>query len=199
MSWWEDFPDWFRMWRRRSPFFGFGGDIFEEMNRLFEDMFKEIWEQVPRDLIRERKLPDGTTVREAGPFVYGYSVTMGPDGKPIVREFGNVRPRAGAFPGRAAFEVKEEREPLVDTIVEDDVIKVVAEVPGVEKDDIKLECAENSLVISVDSEKRKYYKELDLPEPVDPDSAKASYKNGVLEVALKKKVTRPKGKEIRID
>ncbi|MEM3462797.1 MAG: hypothetical protein QXJ15_03935, partial [Candidatus Bathyarchaeia archaeon] len=60
MSWWEDFPDWFRMRRRRSPFFGFG-DIFEEMNRLFEDMFREIWEQVPRDLIRERKLPDGTT------------------------------------------------------------------------------------------------------------------------------------------
>jgi HSP20 family protein len=199
LSWWEDFPDWFRMRRRRSPFFGFAGGIFEEMNRLFEDMFREIWEQVPRELIRERKLPDGTTVREAGPFVYGYSVTMGPDGKPIIREFGNVRPKAGAFPGRAAFEVKEEREPLVDTIVEDDTIKVVAEVPGVEKDDIKLQCTENSLVISVDSEKRKYYKELDLPEAVDPDSAKASYKNGVLEVALKKKVTKPKGKEIKID
>jgi HSP20 family protein len=199
LSWWEDFPDWFRMRRRRSPFFGFGGDIFEEMNRLFEDMFREIWEQVPRDLIRERKLPDGSTVREAGPFVYGYSVTMGPDGKPVVREFGNVRPKAGAFPGRAALEVKEEREPLVDTIVEDDTVRVVAEIPGVEKEDINLQCTEDSLVISVDSEKRKYYKELDLPAAVDPNSSKASYKNGVLEVTFKKKAAKPKGKEIKID
>lgn len=28
---------------------------------------------------------------EMGPFVYGYSMTIGPDGKPKVREFGNIR------------------------------------------------------------------------------------------------------------
>jgi len=27
-----------------------------------------------------------------GPFVYGYSFSMGPDGKPVIREFGNVKP-----------------------------------------------------------------------------------------------------------
>ncbi|RLF10715.1 MAG: Hsp20/alpha crystallin family protein, partial [Thermoprotei archaeon] len=41
-------------------------------------------------------------------------------------------------------------------------------------------------VISVDTERRKYYKEVKLPARVKPDTAKASYKNGVLEVKLEK-------------
>lgn len=40
--------------------------------------------------MKERKLEDGSTVREVGPIVYGYSVKIGQDGEPIVRKFGNV-------------------------------------------------------------------------------------------------------------
>ncbi|MBS7656208.1 Hsp20/alpha crystallin family protein, partial [Candidatus Bathyarchaeota archaeon] len=72
-------------------------------------------------------------------------------------------------------------------------------VPGVEKEDINLECAEKSLIISVDTQTRKYYKEVELPAEVDPQSAKASYKNGVLEVTLTKKKVKPKGQKIKIE
>ncbi|MBS7613189.1 Hsp20/alpha crystallin family protein [Candidatus Bathyarchaeota archaeon] len=49
-------------------------------------------------------------------------------------------------------------------------------------------------------EKRKYYKEIELPEKVDPKKAKSTYKNGVLEVRLpKKKVEAPKGEPIEIE
>ncbi len=95
--------------------------------------------------------------------------------------------------------MKVEREPLVDTIDENGTIKVVAEVPGVGKEDVNLECAESVLIISVDTENRKYYKEVELPSTVDPESAKASYRNGVLEVTLTKKHVKPKGQKIKIE
>jgi len=163
-------------------------------------MFKDL--ELPKDLIRERKLPDGGTVREMGPFVYGYSFSMGPDGKPVIREFGNVKPslkggRSG--PVRPQLDVKEDREPLVDTIVNPDSVKVVAELPGVEKSDITLECNGQKLTLKVDTDKRRYFKELELPVEVDPDTSKASYKNGVLELLLTRKKTGSKAKQIAID
>lgn len=193
MFWEEDFPEWFKPRRRRRyPFFF--EDIFEEMNRIMEEMFKDLTSTMPKELIRERKLPEGGTVKEFGPFVYGYSMTIGPDGKPIIREFGNIKPSWSK-----GLEVKEEREPLVDTMVDEKTVKVIAELPGVDKSDIKLNATEKSLTISVDTEKRKYYKELELPVEVDPESAKASYKNGVLEVTLERIKPKRPGKEVKIE
>jgi len=73
------------------------------------------------------------------------------------------------------------------------------EVPGVEKKDINLNATEDRLIISVDTPQRKYYKEVDLPAKVDPKSAKASYKNGVLEVVLKKAGEERKGFKVQIE
>ena len=164
-----------------------------------EEMFKETFSELPQDAVREKKLPDGRIIREFGPFVYGYSMTIGPDGKPIIREFGNVKPSLKAgLRGRPKLEVKDEREPLIDIMVNSDV-RVIAELPGVEKKDINLEATENTLTISVDTERYKYYKKIDLPAEIDPESAKASYKNGVLEVTLAKLKKKERGKGIKID
>ncbi|MCP8304592.1 MAG: Hsp20/alpha crystallin family protein [archaeon] len=167
---------------------------------MFEDIFKDIEKEAPEDFIKERRLPDGRIIKEFGPFVYGYSVKIGPDGKPIVREFGNVRPSTPAFPfGRPKMELKKEREPLVDVLDVGDSIKVVVELPGVEKSDINLDSAEKTMTISVDTEARKYYKKVELPAEIDPDSAKASYTNGILEVEVKKAVPTTKGKRIKVE
>lgn len=184
MSFWDE---WFRE-RRRRP-------IFREIDRMFEDMFKELSRVFPEELAKERKLPDGSTVKTWGPFVYGYSMSVGPDGKPVIKEFGNVRPTRLGVPRPA-----EEREPLIDVVTGDKFVQVIAEVPGVEKDDINLFTTEDQLTISADTERRKYHKEVDLPVKVDPKSAEASYKNGVLEVALKRiEEKKPAGERISID
>jgi HSP20 family protein len=86
----------------------------------------------------------------------------------------------------------------VDTIEEDETIKVVAEVPGVEKDEIGLDCTEKTITISVDSATKKYYKTVEFPSDVDPTSAQASYRNGVLEVTLNKTKPKTKGRRIEI-
>jgi len=206
---WEYFPEWFRIRMRRFPYFGswFLGDIDEmikDMEKIMEREFKEFRTRVPKDLVREHKLPDGSTIREWGPFVYGYSMTIGPDGKPKIREFGNIKPslKPEAFGlTRPTFDVKEEREPLVDVISTDDEVKVVAELPGVEKEDIKLHGIENTLTVSVDTPKRKYFKEIKLPVAVIPNKAKTVYKNGVLEVTLPKirEKKKTKGEPIKIE
>ncbi|MEM0254213.1 MAG: archaeal heat shock protein Hsp20 [Candidatus Bathyarchaeia archaeon] len=193
----DEFPDWFR--RRRRSFFGsLFEDIdrmFQEMERMMEEEIRQFTSRVPKDYVRERKLPDGTTVREIGPFVYGYSIKIGPDGKPEIREFGNVKP------GRFGPQVKEEREPLVDIVETDKEIQIVAELPGVEKEDIKVYGTEDTLTISVDTPQRKYYKEVQLPAKVNVKEAKTQYKNGVLEIKLPKleETKKPKGEEIKIE
>jgi HSP20 family protein len=199
-DWWED---WMRGRRRRvpSPYRGFFEDpeeFMRELDRQFEEEFRWISEHAPKELTRE-KPSKGGIVREFGPFVYGYSVTMGPDGKPVIREFGNIKP--GLPVGRPAVELKREREPVVDVIEEERQIKVVAELPGVRKEDVELNTTENSLTIRVEGEKRKYFKEVELPVEIEPGTAKATYTNGILEVTLEKKKpeTGKKGVQVKIE
>ena len=115
--------DWWSRWssrKQRWPFFRgwFSEDInefFKEMEELMEREFKELSKQAPSGLVRERTMPDGRKVKQWGPFVYGYSVTIGPDGKPEIKEFGNVKPETRR--GRPRIRIAEEREPLVDILV----------------------------------------------------------------------------------
>ncbi len=137
------------------------------MDHLMDDMM--------RRAVEMPKSQDGLS-----PFVYGFSMSVGSDGKPVIREFGNVEPSAkGPL-------LEEEREPLVDVMDEGREVVVVTELPGVEKNEIKLDSTDQALKISVDSAKRRYLKELDLGHLVDPRTAKATYKNGVLEVRFVK-------------
>jgi len=194
----EDSSEWFR--KKRSPFFRSWG--FDDVDKMFEDIekvmekgFDDFTSRVPKDYVRERKLPDGSTSREWGPFVYGYSVKIGPDGKPEIREFGNVKPSL------RGPQVKEEREPLVDIVETDGEVQVVAELPGVDKKDIKLTATEDELTISVENPERKYFKQVALPVKVRVREARTQYKNGVLEVAFPKAVQdkRDKGEPLKVE
>jgi len=173
--------------------------MFMEMEREMEKMMKELERGIPRSLVREKVTPDGARVREYGPFIWGYTMTIGPDGKPIIREFGNIRPELMGAPPKPTLNVQEYREPLVDVVETDDEVKVVAELPGVEKDQIQLYATERTLTISVDTPERKYYKELELPAEVDPSTAKSKYRNGILEVVLKKAPKKPKGVRLKVE
>ncbi len=173
--------------RRKSIF-----DLFDE---IFSDLIKEIDDEF-REFVRkaERLGPISEEgIREVrGPYIYGFRVTIGPDGIPRIEEFGNVR-RRGIKPV-----ISEEREPLVDVIDEGNKVRIIAEIPGVEKDRIKLRVQGKKLFIKASNEKRKYYKEVDLPAEVNIKEAKATYRNGVLEVEIPKKETEG-GFEIKVE
>jgi HSP20 family protein len=192
----EDFPEWFKKRRNPSkdPFFGDIDNMFKEMEKMMDEELKDFTEKVPKEYVKERKLSDGSTVKELGPFVYGYSMKIGPDGKPEIQEFGNIKKGLKGPP-----EIKEEREPLVDIVENETEVRVVAELPGVEKTDIRLCGTEDSIDISVDTPQYKYYKEVQLPTKVKVKEAASTYKNGVLEVVLpKQEPSKSKGEPISI-
>lgn len=166
MSFW-----WRRDWLRR---------FLEDIEKEFE-AFDELFERMVRSLERGEA--------ERGPIFYGFSMTIGPDGKPVIREFGNVKPV-----GRKVI-TSEVREPFVDVIYDDahNEVKVIAEMPGVDKDTISVEASEDSVHIKGGEGNRRYETTVRLEVKVDPNSARASYKNGVLEVRFKSKEQSRKG------
>ena len=191
--------EWPNRRRRGSPFGPWGfpdiDEMMREMERAFSEQFKDLEKELPKSLVRESRTPDGGVKKEIGPIVYGYSVTIGPDGKPVVREFGNVR-RGEGKPWKA---IQDKREPLVDMVSSDKEVRVIAEMPGVRKEDINVTVNENSLAISVDSEDRGYHKELELPGTVDPKGARSTYNNGILEVTIPLKSHGQGGVKLRVD
>ncbi|WP_436346629.1 Hsp20/alpha crystallin family protein [Natronorubrum sp. FCH18a] len=72
----------------------------------------------------------------------------------------------------------------VDIHETDEEIRVVADLPGVEKENIELECDGKTLTISASSDHREYDERVSLPQRVNEHTASATYNNGVLEVVF---------------
>lgn len=164
-------------------------DEWDEFDRLFHNMMRpfkgldKIW--------NDMKLSGNS--QTFGPYYYGYTMTVGPDGKPVIREYGNVQP--------GLVQKSEVREPFADVIVDDKerVLKVVAEMPGVEKKDIKIEVIGRAVNLDAENGDKKYHARIPIKQKVDEDSAKATYANGILEVKFKLKEERPQGRTVAVE
>lgn len=180
-----------------SPFAGalgpgmpFGGkNPLGDMDAWFRDMGIEPAEF--RRLVEEMQRGLAEAMRNMGqdpskPFVSGFSVRVGPDGKPNFSTFGN-KPQIKSNPTTPGIPtVSNEREPLTDVIDEGPRLAITMELPGVERKDINVHMTESELEISVDTEARKYHKTLKLPAKVDPATTKATYNNGILDITVQK-------------
>ena len=166
--------------KKRSPWDDFFFDIDEDFEKMRRRMDRILENMMSRDM-----------TMDPNPLIYGFSMRVGPDGKPRIQEFGNA-----AAPQDSQQSM---REPLTDVIQEEERIRVVVELPGVEKDDIHLDAKEDSIDIEVDTPTRRFSKHLEMPCDVDPESAKATYNNGVLEVCLKRVERQNMGKRIEIE
>src|SRR5207249_8909467 len=128
---------------------------FDQMRRQMEREFEDMEKRIPKDLVREYNTPEGGKVREVGPIVYGYSMTIGPDGRPRVKEFGNVKSPMSRGRGFSRSPmISSEREPLSDVSVTDKEVRVVVEMPGVPKDKIKINAYEDKVEVITEDEKK---------------------------------------------
>lgn len=135
--------------------------------------------------------------RAVPPIVYGYSISVNTlDGKPIVKQFGNVvRPSLPSPSSPSTTKgnnnqpiIMDERKPLTDITYSKDTFKVTAEMPGIAKDHIKTRIHKNQLEILANRDARKkYYQRIDLPQDVNTDTLKSNYVNGILEIEFGKK------------
>ncbi|RLG72955.1 MAG: Hsp20/alpha crystallin family protein [Methanobacteriota archaeon] len=158
---------WDPFWRRRRF------SLFPEFEQIEETI-----DQLIREAMEWARFP-GVRASVEGPYVYGFSMSIGPDGKPQIREFGNVRPTSY---GRA--EISGVREPFTDVMEEEDKLRIILEIPGVEKEDVKVSVSDAELVVRAERGDRRYEKHVPLPGDVDTTKVKAKYNNGILELSL---------------
>jgi len=83
---------------------------------------------------------------------------------------------------------KRFREPkhLVDILERTDEIIVVADFAGFKREDLKVRVKGEALTLAAQASDRKYRKSLNLPKRVIPSTMRTTYKNGVLEIRMKK-------------
>ncbi len=92
----------------------------------------------------------------------------------------------------------QEREPLIDVIDKKSEVTMIAELPGASKESINLISDGQHIEISAKASSGDYKKKISIASNVDPKKAKASYRNGVLEVSIKKS-DKYKGKAVKIE
>ena len=169
-------------------------DFFDDMFEDFGFNFERVNERMKKMMENLMRNGDESVI---GPFVYGFSYKVGPDGKPSFQEFGNLpnKPSLNSRPPDV-----ETREPLTDINYDKENVYVTFELPGISKEDIDLKVSENEVTIKVSQGSRKYYKNVELQVPVVPESAKAKFTNGILDVTLKlEKAKNDSGKSVNIE
>jgi len=156
-------------------------DIFGAMEKMIEELQNDVEESF-KELQNLNKFG-------SKPLVYGFSISIGPDGEPVVRTFGDKEIKTGC------------REPVYEQFVKPDTdeLIVTVEMPGISREDIELSVSENRLIIATPNAERSYKADIDLKAPVDSQSAKASYRNGILSVTLRVKGKSNKGIKISVE
>ena len=161
--------------------FGIGrlslGGLFKGIEKLV-DLAADL-KEAGGEIKKEGEI-DLSHLKEGMKGVFGFSIKTAVGGGPIIEPFGNIK-KTPKGP-----KVEEEREPIADVFDEKEEVRVYAEMPGVNEEDIKLGLNEDILDISAQSGDRKYHKEVLLPTKVRAETISTSYKNGILEVRIKK-------------
>lgn len=122
--------------------------------------------------------------------VYGFSVKLGLGDKDYkVEPFGNLR--RDRTSGTSV--VDDVREPLVDIFDEDDRLLIVAEMPGVEPEDLKVDLSGETLTLSAERGQHKYRKSIDVPSGMQRDQVSVTCRNGIIEVSCAKSRGQPEG------
>jgi HSP20 family protein len=105
--------------------------------------------------------------------------------------------------------------PEMETFLRDDQFVIRMDLPGLSKEQVNVEITDDSIVIHGERQKvheedrdgyyrsersyGRFYREVQLPEGAQPESAKANYRDGVLEISVTappRQITRPRRVEI---
>ena len=149
------------------------GNIFKGLSDLVGKL-NEI-SQSGKDLSRTGEFGDGKQFKG----MYGFTVKTGIGGQETrVEPFGNIRRDARS--GKTV--VQEVREPVVDIFEEEDHVLLVAEMPGICVEDLRIDLTEDLMTISAERGEKKYRKELLLPGVFPKEKMQISGNNGVLEI-----------------
>ena len=176
------------LFRKPKPVPFDSGGLFAGLGSLIEQLGKlaEQAEQAGGVVSKTGEFNVGSDKRLKG--VYGFSVksALGEQGGVKIEPFGNIRrDEEGKL-----VEVQQIREPMVDLFDESDHLLIIAEVPGIEQEDVRLELQDDILIFSAEKGDSKYRKELLLPTSFSPEKMSFTCRNGILEIRLSKENTK---------
>ncbi len=153
------------------------GGLFKGLEKLVDLAAK--LQEAGGQISKEQEI-DLSQLKKGMKAVYGVSIRTAVGGEPVVETFGNIKKTEK---GPLA---EEEREPLTDVFDEKEEILVLAEIPGVNEEGIKVGIEGGQIVISAAGTNRKYRKEIEIPSGAKPETMTTSYRNGILEIRIKK-------------
>ncbi len=105
-----------------------------------------------------------------------------PQSVPIVYRQIDVGVQKERYSYGSPKDTSKEKEPLIDIIENESSIVVITEVQGIRKKELRLTGSSKEILIRANSQSRS----IALPKQVDPKSAAASFRNGILEITLNK-------------
>lgn len=188
-------------WRKRGFPFGGPGGIPPDLFAQFEKEFARMQGMISK--IMEDAMKHAESPQRDQPFVYGFSMRIGKDGVPNLTPFGSSAPGFTGDPSAPTIEAGQlddlVREPLSDVIESDTDVSVTVELPGVEKGDVSLKVADQSVTVRVEKGARRYHKQVRLPCKVVPSTAKATYKNSILDVTIQRAKEPDTGERVQIE
>jgi HSP20 family protein len=97
-----------------------------------------------------------------------------------------VRHQRYRLPKRFGKGKYKEPKPLIDMFQDQSWVTIIAETAGFAEETFKITIRDQKLTLSAKAKDRRYYKSLNLPKVVIPTVAQTTFKNGVLEIKLKK-------------
>ncbi len=158
----------------------FGEDFFRELERMAEEIF--------------RTLVEGNI--HHGSFAGGFRLTVDENGKPKFERIDGNRIVKNPLP----VHPDERREPHIDMMESDKEVAVTVEVPNIRKEDIDLRITEDKLEIKIKDPAERFYKTVERPSKVDTETARATYRNGILDIVIRRKEGAGKGvNRVRIE
>ena len=141
------------------------------------DEIDKIIEYIERDIEKMLKMSCESGLDNLiKPVIYGFSMKVEPDGEPVLNLFGDRNILDQGF-----------REPFYDQILDKErgVLRLIVELPGVDKNDISFQLLEEEALIEAVHKDRKYRLNTKFKAPINPNSSSVSYFNGVLEATFK--------------
>jgi len=142
-------------------------DMLDELDKYFEEFEKDV-QDVVRDSI-------SAIHPQSEPYVAGFSFMLGPEGRPSVQFFGDSPLHHDGFRSPMSEQIPEEKNGL---------LRLVLDMHGVEKEEIRVEATEDRALVTAERDSRKYKADIGLKARVQPDSGKAEYRNGLLEISF---------------
>ncbi len=144
-------------------------DMLDEVDKFFEE-----FERALEDTIRSSVSTGQKAFSK--PVVAGMAMGLGPEGKPRIQFFGDNLIGPDGY-----------RSPIYEQVIDEKEgnLRLLVELPGVEKEDVQLSALDDKVSLEAAKGERKYRMELSLQNPIDPESGKASYANGILEIVFK--------------